>query len=319
MLLGELYVLRGNHAPSLHLARQLARLLHCRDLADYLAPTDLPVTTPTTTPTASSLLTRGPDSVFDVLLSQRVQTVLLICRAKLMGADGHATSHVTRLLSALAMVHDALGRINRKLHPDLQSVKDKGGGRGRGPGSKLKSATSRVSEIELVCSDIASLRAECHLLLWQPDQAITLLDESIRCVESALSKTKGVTSHKRGVAAQKKGVTCEDHFQHRLIRARLHFLKGKSLAQKINGNHSHLADRETWLQPDPRVRQCWAEFRQCYELCFPVRPAVLLREACLWLALLSESCEDVHHYLTASQQISLSHTATQTLSTKIQQ
>lgn len=303
LLLGDVYVTRGNHAPSLHLAHQLARLLHCTDFTDYLAPpTDLPKTTPMTTPTASSLLPNTSDEVCDtsLMFQQRVQTVILTCRVKLLEVDDHMTS-VDRILSALEVAHDAVTGQMKSTCSGLQSVKAKGRGprRGRAAGKVERGESRCVRKIDLVCADVACLRAECHLLLWQPDQAIKLLDES-------MARMKGVAS-------------CEDHMHHSLVTAQLHFWKGKSLAQKINGHHSRLADQEVWLHShNPLVQQCWAEFRQCYDQCFPVRPAILLREACLWLSFLAESSEDVHHYLTTGQQISLNHITTLTLSTKIE-
>jgi len=276
------------------IARQLASLLNCTDFINYLSSPDEAL------PTKESLLARASESVtadVSLCVSLKCQTVLLASRGLLL-EEGHVISHMTHLLTALAQASEVLSaHSHATTEQDQIRVKCQAGM------SKSRQCTARMGSLRLTKVDLTNLnvtclRAELHLLLWQPEEALGL-------VNNLLPRLEGVCF-------------CADHMSLWLSWAQLLFLKGKSLSQKINGCQHELASQEVWLASNSIVRECVSVFGRCYDVCVRLCPVVLLREVCLWLAFLAKKEESLFHYFNTAQQISLSHTSSFILGNKIE-
>lgn len=107
-----------------------------------------------------------------------------------------------------------------------------------------------------------------------------------------------------------------DHYWS-LVQAELHYFMGVATAQRLEEGAEQ---EEVWFEGtlDTQLhKQCVEEFMQCYQLCFPVMPTILLRETCLWLALLLAEPSHTHHFLSLSQHIALMHETILSLGKKL--
>ena len=131
--------------------------------------------------------------------------------------------------------------------------------------------------------------------------------------ELACAKAKCLLDERKSVLAQQVlnaaladvGSECRD-YGFSLVRAWLHYYMGVAIAQQLEER----VKLEVWFKNTSNSqlhRRCVEEFMQCYQLCFPVMPTILLRETCLWLALLLVKPDHAHHFLSISMQTSLVH------------
>lgn len=308
LVLCEVFVVRGDSSLALLLSSQTSRLLDISTFIHSLSP-------PTPTPEASchanlknhlSQLEVSCHCDSNSHLCHKIKLVTLACRIALLDKGSHKTNHVTCLMSALLTADKILQKVG------VEAAQSKGRGRGRRKGGSRQGVgggggcdVDCVREVDCVRAEVACERAECHLLLWQPDAARHVVTEALDRLEHLAGKPR----------------SCTHHHLHRLTLARLHFLNGQSFTQIINGKHQAIAGREVWSSRghvrDDNVQRCVEEFMSCFELCFPVRPAVLLREVCLWLSFLSPLPDHSHHYLSLAQQVSLTHKTIIVLGKKI--
>jgi hypothetical protein len=100
-----------------------------------------------------------------------------------------------------------------------------------------------------------------------------------------------------------------------LLKAQLHHYVGVALAQQLEER----SEKEgVWFEDesDGLLEQCIDNFLQCYQLCFPSMPTILLRDTCLWLALLLRGVS-AHHFLSLSMHIGLMHKTLLSLGKKL--
>ena len=298
LLLGNMLVTRGNSAPSLFVVRQLSHLLSCSNFVDHMSSPDV------APPTKDFLIARASESVAggaSLCVGLRCRTVLLAGQGLLLKA-GHEICHMTHLLTALTVASEILSTHSQNQLPHLTNPgqkKFKGhASKNRSRECNTKNGSLCLTKIALTNLDVACLRAELHLLLWESDEALGLVNDLLPGLEEVWF--------------------CADRVSLRLLWSRLLFLKGKSLSQKINGCQQKLASQEVWLAPSPIVRECASIFGRCYDICLPLCPAVLLREVCLWLAFLTRKTDQSLHFLNTAQQISLCHASTYIHGNKIQ-
>ena len=232
-------------------------------------------------------------------ICHKVKLIILACRTALLDDSNHVTDHVTSLMRTLSTADKQLTQQMKKLSISSQT---KGKGRKRGV-SRRGGGVDCVGVVDIMRAEVACARAKCQLLLWKPDAARCVVMEALERLEEGKCRP------------------CTHHHLLRLSLARLHFLSGQALSQIINGKHKAIAERGVWLShgrgEGETVKMCVDEFMYSYNLCFPVRPAILLREVCLWLSFLSSVPEDVHHYLSIAQQVSLTHQTNIVLGKKI--
>ena len=242
-------------------------------------------------------------------ICHEVKLVILVCQISLLDASNHVNDHVndhvTHLIDSLVTADINLVQLMKK-HKVSSQTKSHGRRRvGKRGAKRVVPDRSRGCDVDNIglfdClrAEMACIMAECHLLLWQPDSARTLVMEALDRLQE-----------------REQNWCTHDHLL-RLVLAHLHLLGGQALAQSINGRNEVIAERGVWCGQGEKLRKCFDEFLACYELCFPVRPAVLLREVCLWLAFLSSESADVHHYVSLAQQVSLTHRTTIVLGKKI--
>ena len=98
------------------------------------------------------------------------------------------------------------------------------------------------------------------------------------------------------------GRECRDYGSS-LVQAWLHYYMGVAIAQQLEEG----AEQESVWFESVESQQCVEEFMLSYQLCFPVMPTILLRETCLWLALLLTHPDHAHHFLGLYMHISLVH------------
>lgn len=116
-----------------------------------------------------------------------------------------------------------------------------------------------------VGAELVATRARHLLATKQTVQAQQILSKALDSIDN------GISSHEDSVAV-----------------AWLHHLMGVATAQRLEA----LEGKEgTWLDTTrgrgiTMLQQCAEEFLLSYQLCYPATPTSLLRETCLWLALL---------------------------------
>ena len=143
--------------------------------------------------------------------------------------------------------------------------------------------------------EVACARAQCLLILRQPELAKCVLSEALVEIENGID------------------------YKTRLILAELHHYMGVALLQLLENAKPDVLEK-VWSGKGCRnqlLNKCIEEFLTSYQFCYPVVPTILLRETCLWLALLLNQPCHTHHFLSLSQQISLSHQTVLALGKKI--
>lgn len=349
LLLYDIFVKRAQMGPSALLSAQLAQLLKCSHLMDQLAPPVAPPTDHTpSSPEDNTTEDEGSDDshsqslislMSSISLSEApieehhpspssspsllahqpyagtswlCQTLCLISIAShssLAAAErlqpDHLTCHVTRVASALSEAEDLLGKHKKSSVIDFAPVGtpftpavSASKGRGRGHRGRTTSSARRGGDgvvvksvrLEGVRGELACGRARCLLLLQQPQPAQKILSNALAEI----------------------GSECKGH-ELSLVRSRLHYYMGVALAQKLE------VEREgVWLKETGKGHEdCVKEFLTSYQLCFPATPTILLRDTCLWLALLLGNPDHAHHFLSLSQHISLTHQTALSLGKKL--
>ena len=98
-----------------------------------------------------------------------------------------------------------------------------------------------------------------------------------------------------------------------VVLAQLHHYMGVALAQQL----SQLDGKKgAWFEAGTKG-DCVKEFLVSYQLCYPATPTILLRDTCLWLALLLTQHDHAHHFLSLSQQLSFTNQTFHALGKKI--
>ena len=274
---------RSTHAAIL--SEQLSQLLGCTELLDSLFHQTAPIT--------PTILCGSPSPS---IVWQQVLCFISI-------EAGHMPSHVASGVDrALRTASESLGlRGDIDLSPvgmpaplmprsEVKGRRKKPGKPVRGDGLKVPSMRLVGVRAELACARARCLLAGKQAMLTQQVLKATLTDI---------------------------GRECRDH-DSSLALAWLHYYMGVATAQQLEEEE---AEQEgVWFEgtADSQLHeQCVEEFMQCYQLCFPTMPTILLRETCLWLALLLTEPDHAHHFMALSQHISLMHETMLSLGKKL--
>ena len=341
LLLYDIFVKRAQMGPSASLSAQLARLLKCSHFMDRLAP---PVAPPSDHTPSSPESNTTEDGVSDDLqsLSSLMSTISLteasieehpsssspslehhgtswlhqtLCLVSIASHSSlavmemlhpdHLTSHVTNVASALSEAQDLMVKhkesavidfapVGTPFVPAVSAAKARGRGH-KGRTAKHTSSALRGDGVvksvrmEEVKAELACGQARCLLLFQQPQQAKKILSQALA----------------------ESGSECKSH-ELSLVRPRLHYYMGVALAQELE-----VEQEGVWLNKTAGHEDCVKEFLTCYQLCFPAMPTILLRDTCLWLALLLGNPYHTHHFLSLSQHISLTHQTVLSLGKKL--
>lgn len=216
-------------------------------------------------------------------------------------ASCHMTSHVARVDRVLGAACDLLTQ-HWQSHGDIDLspvgiptlIKlrvSKVKRRGKKVKKAMKVSSTRLVGVkaELVCARARCLLADRQAVLTQQVLRTTLADI---------------------------GRECRGH-ESSLALARLHYYMGVALAQQLEEEEAE--QDGVWFEDTSSHlhEQCVEEFMMCYQLCFPTMPTILLRETCLWLALLLTGPDHTHHFLSLSQHIALMHETVVSLGKKL--
>lgn len=339
LVLLELFVMRGCPTVSSLLSSQLTLLLRCSSFLHTLTLTSTNTSSPSNadhTPSPSTV-TEGPDQVSEAMKHLSVsetsscdadadilqaflsspsltslhlrQTLQLACMA-----SHHSPPTAADVRSVVGLLGTVSQFLSRHSDIDLSPVGvpplatpttslpgSKGRGRGRrgaGGGSKecIVGGMS-VSSVRLVGVVMELACARARYLLAKKEPVLTQ-----QLLRVALEKAEGVERH---------------GYQFSLLLAKLHHYMGVALAQQLEDEAA--SDGEVWFRGGSVHQHCLEQFLCSYQLCFPVMPTILLRETCLWLALLlpDSDSEHSHHFLALSQHISLSHQTVLSLGKKL--
>ena len=236
--------------------------------------------------------------------------------------DDSSTNDVSLVESALKETNSLLNQQSSKIRVDLDPVplpfitstpsqRSEVKSRPKGRGRRVKSATAATGRdksenkvpgqkesVALTRGEVACTRAACFLRLKQPKEAECIVSEALAELASCGS------------------------YEMTVVLARLHYYMGVSQMQKLETNDPDVLER-MWSggRKSKRWKQCLEEsvnaFMRSYQLCFPVMPAILLREVCLWLGCLLTQPDHAHHFLSLAHQLSLSHQAVRVIGKKI--
>ncbi len=100
-----------------------------------------------------------------------------------------------------------------------------------------------------------------------------------------------------------------------VMLAQLHHYMGVALGQRLEGECEGV-----WFNQcgnDPLLANCVQEFLTSYQLCYPATPTILLRDTCLWLALLLTQHDHAHHFLSLSQHLAFTNQTLHAIGRKI--
>lgn len=324
----QVLVQRDQLEPAHYLFSQVALLLDCSELVHWLItasspPPTTPVFSPPntvdtavlhtnsdvstddslsaiTTPPSSPIkehpppLTSHPDSCTSAIwLYQLVKLVCLMAQSSLKTAAHHVTV-------AMEMINDFLTQHTSQVTtsslepfglPQIFTVSRSKATSRRRKGAPSKS-TAMKRELLWAVGETACVRGLCLLSDKDPHHAVSILEQGLLAMNTATG-TDYISSH---------------------LLANLHYLVAQAELQQLEADHL-----EVGMWPDePRLEKTVEELMLSYQLCFPAMPAVLLRDTSLWLGTLLEQPDLAHHFLSLSQQISLTrHRTLLTVGSKI--
>ena len=328
--------MRGCLTVSSLLSSQLTILLTCSSFLHTLTLTSPNTTSPSNTDHTPSTLTEGDqiseamkrlsvsepssnDGHADILrafLSSPNLTCLclrqalqLVCISSHHSLPSTADADVSLVVGLLGTVSQFLPRhsdidlspvgVPPLATPTALLPGSRGRGHGRRPaaGKECIVGSMSVSSVRLVGVAIELACARARYLLARKEPVLTQ-----QLLRAALEKAEGFE---------------QQGYQFSLLRAKLHHYMGVALAQQLEDEAA--CDGEVWFKDTGGCvhQHCLDQFLCSYQLCFPVLPTILLRETCLWLALLLADSEQSHHFLALSQHISLSHQTLLSLGKKI--
>ncbi len=345
LLLCNIFVEREQISPSCLLALQGARLLECSDLVSFLLPP------PSTSPpedmpsdhtscdldqailgddviaNAMSSLSIVDDGVpnkehLPKLCCHGVSCVCALCTSAvrvchtttLVAMVARISSNKEQALTALEEAKNLLNQQKCKISLDLgpmgvalSGAKTRSKVRKRGRSAEKFLDRVGVAERMMVArSDVACTRALTCLSVRRPQDIEEVVLEALGHLD------KG---EEPGVA---RG------YMYGYVLGRLHYFYGLGIIQTLEIKQPELLKKACLgeggngrSQGHRLLKKSIDEFLLSYQYCFPLMPALLLRDTCQWLGVLLQEMNHAHHFLSYSQHISLSHQTALSLGDKI--